>query len=77
MQHAAATPTGVRDRRVVIVLSEAGIIAAVASNDGAILAAVIAGGFTLVNTLLTLWITSRNRNRDRDRKRRRKQRGEE
>ena len=64
--------------------AEAVAVFIAASEGGAVVAALIAGGFTLVNSLLTIWLTSgrarlRERRRDelerRERERRRR-RGE-
>jgi uncharacterized protein (DUF2062 family) len=59
---------------VLLIAAEAAIVGLSASSDGAIIAAVIAGVFTLVNTGLTLWLTDRARPRRRRRRRRRRAR---
>jgi hypothetical protein len=55
--------------RVLIILGQAGALAAIAASEGPILAALIAGAFTLINTGLTLWLTRRPPRRRRRRPR--------
>lgn len=55
------------------------VVAVLAMMDSAIVAALIAGGFTLVNTILTVWLTGLKRERRPPpaRQRRRRRRGRE
>jgi hypothetical protein len=57
--HAAPSPTPVH-WHVLKLAGGASIVGILAASEGAIVGAVIAGVFTLVNTGLTVWLTGRD-----------------